>query len=200
MSIAEVPRIGLASAGMPMTPEEFDAIGDYDDNYDYELINGVLVVTPIPLEEESEPNEELGYWLRRYRDDHPEGGRLDLTLAERHVRVGSNRRRADRVIWAGLGRKPDTDVDPPTIVVEFVSEGRRNWLRDSVEKQREYLAIGVVEYWVIDRFRRTMTVYRNDQAEQVAPEADIYHTDLLPGFDLPLADLLAIADRWADAG
>jgi Uma2 family endonuclease len=37
---------------MLMTPEEFDAVTDYDERFAYELVNGVLVVTPIPSEAE----------------------------------------------------------------------------------------------------------------------------------------------------
>jgi Uma2 family endonuclease len=96
--------LGPSSAGLLMTPEEFDAVNDYDDRYRYELIHGVLVVTPIPSEAEGDPNEELGYWLRMYRDNHPQGSALDKTLAERYIRLSESRRRPDRVIWAGLGR------------------------------------------------------------------------------------------------
>ncbi len=55
------------------------------------------------------------------------------------------------------------------------------------------------EYWVIDRFRREMTVFRGTEAEQVILETQSYTTDLLPGFDLPLGRLLEMADRYRDA-
>ena len=58
-----------------MTPEEFDAVTAYDERYAYELINGVLVVTPIPSEAESDPNEELGVMLRTHQANHPRGWR-----------------------------------------------------------------------------------------------------------------------------
>src|SRR5437016_2692933 len=63
-------RIGPRSAGMSMTPEEFDAVppGRWDDRYRYELIRGVLVVAPIAGNAEVDPNEELGYLLRLYKD------------------------------------------------------------------------------------------------------------------------------------
>ena len=51
------------------------------------------------------------------------------------------------------------------------------------------LAAGVEEYWVIDRFRRIMTVYRRSVAGptyDIVTEAQTYQTDLLPGFVLPL--------------
>ena len=53
--------LGPESAGMLLTPEEFDAVTDYDDQFRYELIRGVLVVTPIPAEAEAAPNDE---WAR----------------------------------------------------------------------------------------------------------------------------------------
>lgn len=189
---------GPKSNGILMTPREFDR-ADFEDGWRYELINGVLVVSPPPLRNERDPNGELEYWLRRYQADHPLGRTLDLTLAGETVRTRVGRRRADRVIWAGLGRQPDAETDVPTIDIEYVSIGKRDWLRDYEEKRREYLALGVAEYWVIDRFRRTMTVYRNPPrlpAEQVITEAGVYRTDLLPGFELPLARLFAVADRW----
>src|SRR3954454_21752781 len=110
MSMSKVrtrPRISPSSAGLRMTGEEFDAIANFDERYRYELVHGVLVVTPIPLEAEADPNEELGHWLREYRDRHPQGSILDLTLQERYIPMGDSRRRPDRVIWAGLGRRPD---------------------------------------------------------------------------------------------
>jgi Uma2 family endonuclease len=194
------PRIGLESAGISMTPEEFDAITDYDDRYRYELIHGVLVATPFASIFERDPNEDLGYLLRLYREQHPQGVSLDATIGEEYITTTPDtRRRADRVIWAGLGRVPDLGSDVPTIVVEFVSPGKRAWRRDYEEKRREYLAIGVVEYWIIDRFDRTMTVFRNrpgTEGERTIKDAEIYRTELLPGFDLPLARLLSAADQW----
>ena len=110
-----------------------------------------------------------------------------------------NRRRADRVIWAGLGRLPGLN-EPPTIVVEFVSKGRISRERDYVAKRAEYREVGVKQYWIIDRFARSMTVCifaeEGDQ-ELVIPAGQTYSTGLLPGFELPLARLIDPANRWA---
>ena len=54
------------------------------------------------------------------------------------------------------------------------------------------------EYWVIDRFRRIMTVYRPGPigpVHQVVLESQAYETPLLPGFVLPLARIFGAADR-----
>lgn len=189
------------AAGLRMTPEEFDSIGEgqYDANFRYELVDGVLVVNPIEREGHSNPNEHLGYLLRDYQTRSPQGKVLDATLPERYIFLPRSRRKADRVLWAGLGRRPDPKNDPPTIVVEFVSVGKRNWMRDYVQKREEYLGIGVKEYWIVDPFRRQMIVYfaaGGDSQERTLVEGEIYTTILLPGFELPLAQLLAAADYW----
>jgi Uma2 family endonuclease len=194
--------LGPRLVGTAMTPEEFDAVEEYDENYHYELINGVLIVVPIPLAEERSPNDVLGHWLLDYKRRHPQGSALDATLPQHYVRTPANRRLADRVLWAGLGRMPDRRRDLPTIVVDFVSRARRDRQREYVDKRREYMEAGVAEYWIIDRFRRTLTVVRNQPGgplEIVIRENETYQPPLLPGFELPLTPLLAAADAWAQA-
>jgi Uma2 family endonuclease len=191
--------LGLEHSGIMMTPDEFDAIEEWDDTFRYELIRGLLIVSPYPLEPERDVNDELGCLLRSYQPCHPQGTALDVTLHEQTVRTGDNRRRADRVLWAGLGRRPDPVVDIPTIVVDFVSAARRDCLRDYQVKCREYLSCGVAEYWLLDRFRRTLTVTRHQPPgpeQQVLGEHDLYRTPRLPGFELPLARLFAVTDDW----
>jgi Uma2 family endonuclease len=152
-----------------MTPEEFDAIDDWDENYRYELVNGVLIVVPPVGAGERSPNDKLGYLIQFFQEMLP--------------------------IWIGLGRAPDVDHDVPAIVVEFVSRSRRDVRRDYVQKRLEYLEAGVREYWVIDRFRRRMTVFRADGSTLEFTESETYQPPLMPGFELPLPRLFAAADR-----
>jgi len=201
-TLRESATIGPGMAGTLMTPEEFQTAENWDENYVYELINGVLIVSPPPGEGERGPNGLLDYELRDYQKRHPQGSALDYTLPEQDIRIGNTIRRADRAIWAGLGRIPNVRRDVPTIAIEFVSDSRRDRLRDYEQKRDEYLSVGVREYWVIDRFRRQMTVYRpdgEDFSEQVVAEGQRYATPLLPGFELDLEKLLAEADKLADA-
>lgn len=195
-----VPRLDKSSNGILMTPDEFDAVPEWNENYRYELINGVVVVSPAVTVSEADPNEELGRLLRNYQESHPQGVALDFTVDERDVRVGENTvRRCDRALWIGLGRLPDVKQDIPAIIVEFVSRGKRNRTRDYVHKRSEYLAAGVKEYWVINRFTKTMHVFSaplEANLERVLPENENYTTPLLPGFELPLSRILAKALRW----
>jgi Uma2 family endonuclease len=192
-------RLGPELAGTLMTTEEFDAVEDYDECWRYELIHGILVVNPIPLEAQVGPNEHLGFLLKLYKHQHPEGAALDETLPERYIRIKGSRRLADRVIWAGLGRRPRPRRDLPTIAVEFVSAGKRNRRRDYEEKRKEYLEVGIVEYGLFDRFDRILTVFRRSRPQKkVVAEGETYRTLLLPGFELPVGQILEVADRWAE--
>ena len=119
-----VREFGPYSAGTRMTPREFDH-AEFVEGWRYELINGVLVVSSAPLENERDPNDELGFLLRKYQQEHPQGSILDSTLPEQTIRTHANRRVADRAIWVGLGRLPKRS-EAPAIVIEFVSKGKRN--------------------------------------------------------------------------
>ena len=191
---------------MVMTQDEFEQ-ADWEPGYRYELIHGVMVVTPPPLEEERDANEQLGYWLRQYQESHPQGGALDLTLPAHNVRTTTGNRRCDRAVWTGLGRRPRTrgpvaQRDALSIIVEFPSSRVADLRRDYQEKSDEYRQVGVQEYWIVDRFRRQMTVHRVEGgqcARRTIGGSGTYQTSLLPGFQLPLGKLLAVSDKYRTA-
>ncbi|MCI0357779.1 MAG: Uma2 family endonuclease [Planctomycetaceae bacterium] len=212
MSIAELPVappdeqtplcLHAGSNGILMSVEEFESLTeeDCDPRFRYELINGVVVVNPPPGDFEIDANDELGRLLRNYQAT-PQGKVLDKTLFERDVRTKVGIRRVDRALWIGFGRSIRSKRDRATILVEFVSPGKRAALRDYQEKRDEYLEMGAKEYWVIDRFRRTMTVYFQkpaNPAERVVMESETYTTPLLPGFELPLKRIVELASQYAE--
>jgi len=181
-------RLSRRSNGMEMTSPEFDGVEDWDLCYRFELVRGVVIVNPLASDCESAIGDRLGYFLRSYLHEHPNGSVLDLTLPERYIYLpDGSRRRADRVIWAGLGRVPDPKKDPPS---------RRDRQRDYEIKRAEYRQVGIAEYWIVDRFQRIMTVSFADGTECLVQESMNYETPRLPGFVLPLQTLLTAADRW----
>ena len=190
--------LGADSAGLLMTLDEFEAIEheNVDPRYRYELINGVVVVSPPPSDGEARPNDVLGHLLWSYLESHKQGKCLDDTMCEREVKTRVGIRRVDRAMRIGFGRRIRSKRDPATIIVEFVGPGKRAFLRDYEEKRDEYLELGAKEYWVIDRFQKTMTVYFQPPAKlakRVVAEGETYKTPLLPGFKLPLKRLLDLA-------
>lgn len=183
--------------GLVMSPQEFDKLveqGDFDELYSYELVNGVLIVNAFPSRFETDPNEELGHWIRNFQESHP--GIVNKTLYEQYIYTNNSRRRADRLIWAGYGESFDVDEDLPTIAVEFVAQRRRDQLRDYEHKRSEYLALGIAEYWVFNRFARNLTIFRPATAGpevQLVSDQEIYHPTLMPGFELPVGKLLDVS-------
>ncbi len=188
--------LGPWANGMLMTPEEFDTATEWDPDYRYELVNGVLIVHDFAEIGVRVQTERLGYLLLRYQERHPEGHHLDATVFSEPIATMTSRWIAHRAIWAGMGRFPQSGRDIPTIAVEFTSESSRDRKRDFVHKRQEYEEIGVREYWVIDRFRRQMTVFRGPDTH-IVPDTEVYRTDLLPGFELPLAKLFSEAEAWS---
>jgi Uma2 family endonuclease len=202
VSDARTLPYGPRDAGIPLNADEFEA-ADFQHGWRYELIHGVLVVSPSPREEERDANEQLGFWLRAYQQSE-RGNLLDLTLPEQDLRVQTHIRRCDRAIWCGLGRLPRTrgrvaERDPPAIVIEFPSSRPADQRRDYEEKAIEYRDLGVKEYWILDRFRRSMTAWswkRGTWSQRLLSEKQSYQTPLLPGFRLSLRALFAISDRY----
>lgn len=202
MSIAELPtihRLKPEDNGLQMTPAEFDAVEDWDRDYVFELVQGVVIVSPAPGPAQRHPNDVLGHWIRSYQESHPEGACVDDTMQEQYIAVSNGRRRADRAIWVGLGRTPTVERDVPQIAIEFVSERRRDRHRDYIVKRAEYRDAGVVEYWVIDGYDRTVTVFGRD-FEKKYGEAQTLRSALLPGFELSIGELMKAIDRYQPAG
>lgn len=181
--------------GRQMSAAEFDSLSGLPAGYRYELINGVLIVSPFPGIGERDANGELEFLLRDYQRRHPKGTSLQLTVAEQDLRFGSTRRRCDRAIWCGGTNTPDPVHDLPQIVIEIVSQRQRDRQRDYEIKRDEYLRAGIREYWVIDRFERQLSVSAASQTRTYSSN-DSYQTELLPGFELNLAELFKLTDRW----
>lgn len=181
--------------GRQMSAAEFDTLSGLPAGYRYELINGVLIVSPFPGIGERDANDYLGYLLRNYQLNSPLGKALTLTAPEQDLRFGSTRRRCDRAIWCGETNTTDPVHDLPQIVIEIVSQRQRDRQRDYEIKRDEYLRAGIREYWMIDRFDRKLSVSAAAQTRTYNSN-DSYQTELLPGFELNLADLFKLTDRW----
>jgi len=192
--------IGADSAGVRMTPEEFDSFeeGEWDELYRYEFVNGVLVVRELESDEICDLNQRLGneFWLWMRNEDR--AGEQFRTLPNRYLYLKRSRRLVHRMVWTGIhGRPKSTDI--PAIAVDFLSPGTRYWKRDYEVRCDEYLSAGVREYCVVDCLERKVSVFRQDDGRsrtQVIDENGAYRTSVLPGFELPLKSWFAELDKW----
>jgi Uma2 family endonuclease len=80
----------------------------------------------------------------------------------------------------------------PELIIEIMSPEDR-W-SDVMEKLEEYFAIGVQVIWVADPRRQQVYVYRSlTQVERLTVEDVLSGGDLLPGFQVSVAELFGVA-------
>jgi Uma2 family endonuclease len=106
---------------------------------------------------------------------------------------------APDVVWISHQRLSEAEDEKghlrlaPELVVEVLSPGRANELRDQVLKLDLYRRRGVTEYWIVDWIRRMVQVYRRvgDDLSLVstAGDGDTLTSPLLPGFSLAVTHL-----------
>jgi Uma2 family endonuclease len=197
--MATVLKIGPGDHGRPMTLEEFTA-GDYEEGYQYELIDGKLYVSPRP----NLPQGFIETWifraLDRYSDAHPDV----LNYVHPNARVFVPGRPGVTNPEPDVAAYHDFPLDlpfreirwqdaSPVLVVEVLSLDDPD--KDLVRNVALYLEVpSIREYWILDTrqnpARPTMQVYRRrgrrwQRAIEVAP-GERYTTRLLPGFELIL--------------
>ena len=87
-------------------------------------------------------------------------------------------------------RKPTIYAIAPDLAVEILSEG--NTAREMKRKLREYFQAGVRLVWYIDPRTRTARAYMGvKECTEIGPDGSLLGGEVLPGFELPLAELFA---------
>lgn len=114
-----------------------------DDGNRYELLDGVLLVTPAPIR----PHQRVLIVLLRAIEDADHltlPAPVDLPFAEDTVL------QPDLCVWLAGGKDPfyDDPDRPPDLVVEVSSPSTRR--RDLTIKRDRYAAEGLHEYWFVD--------------------------------------------------
>jgi Uma2 family endonuclease len=193
-------RIGPADRDRTMTLEEFlDA--DVVEGYRYELARGVLEVNQVPNDPHGGVVSNLYFAAVRYADQHP---RVIL-------RVGGGNE--FQFIIPGLisGRNPDLGVvlrgapkdgrgrRRAALAAGVVSRGSVD--REYVTKREEYLAYGLLEYWIVDPLERKVTVltrHGDTWAEAVFRGDQVIASLVLPGFATTVAELWVGVDEADD--
>lgn len=194
---SKVIRIGPADDGRPMSLKEFGPI-KVQEGFHYELGRGRIEVSDIPRLPHGKQLSALRRQLFRYDDANPGrirdifgGGECKITIP-----TTESERHPDLAVYLSDSPPGDQPWDEwvPEIVVEFVSKSSAR--RDYGEKAEDYLAAGVREYWIIDRFKQLLTVLARagdawDRREYGPDEP--HATPLLPGFTLTCGPLFAAA-------
>ncbi|GAA1150533.1 Uma2 family endonuclease [Ornithinicoccus hortensis] len=128
----------------PLTLEDFEAIRDVEDGHRYELIDGVLVVTPSPVPRHQQVVTELLFLLR---STITPGHRV--YAAPLDVRLGTDTVVQPDLLVAAPATVTAGWVDgPPALVVEVLSPSTRSF--DLGAKLLRYEQAGTPSYWVVD--------------------------------------------------
>ena len=193
--MATVTQLGPGDHGRTLTLELFTE-SDYEQGYQYELIEGRLYVTPRPNQPHDWIQRFLYEELAIYRRAHPEV--INCVSAQARVYVPgmtwTTAPEPDVVAYRDFptDRQPNVaweDVSP-ILVVEIISESDPD--KDLIRNVDLYLQVpSIQEYWVLDNrqeaARPTMRVFRRSgdgwDTQDVA-FGETYTTPLLPEFSL----------------
>src|SRR5579885_1090925 len=192
-----VVKLGPADHGRPMTLEEFCA-GDYQEGYQYELIDGKLYVSPLPNLPQGLAERWIYLKLQRYSDEHPES--LNFVYGKCRVfvpgRPGVTNPEPDVTAYRDFPLDQEfqsirwEDVNP-VLVVEVLSLDDPD--KDLVRNVELYgLVPSIKEYWILDTREDVehpgLLVYRRGRGRKwrlltVEPD-ERYSTSLLPDFEM----------------
>lgn len=179
--------------GLRLSAEEFFALPD--DGNDYELIDGVLVMSPSPT-----PRHQLvAKVVLRQLDDYVERGKLGLVLYETDVRLPTPPGARDlvyrpEILYIAANRvgqiRGRIDI-APDLIVEVVSPDSRSL--DTQTKRDDYERTGVREYWLIDPDAARLVFFqlRNGKFVEAVGSTTSYASEVVPGFMLDLAPVRA---------
>ena len=129
-----------------ITPEEFEAMPK-NDHCKYELIDGIVMMTPSPSFEHQVVGVNL---ISEFR------AALKSTdcrvLYEYDIKFHGDIYKPDLMVFC-----KNRDAMPPDIIIEILSPSTRR--RDLTLKLFKYEAMGIKEYWIVDPKTLTVTVH-----------------------------------------
>jgi Uma2 family endonuclease len=145
----------------PWTRDELDRLPD--DGNRYEVLDGALLVTPLPAPIHWRLTARLTGLISAYCDRH----RIGFVTVPGAVPNGDSELQPDvaAVLAPSLPiDAPRGDLPLPALVVEILSPSTRR--RDLGVKRAAYLRWGISEYWIVDPDRRQVNVVRRDREDE----------------------------------
>lgn len=161
----------------------------------YEIIDGELYVSTQPSWQHQYICVAVSTPLKVWSDETG----LGVVLTAPGVIFAEDDNAAPDVVWVSRERLATIEgsgghlYGPPELVVEVLSPGRTNQMRDREAKLDLYGRRGVSEYWLTEWESKTVEVYRREGAglilvARLGPGGSLT-SPLLPGFSCPVATL-----------
>jgi Uma2 family endonuclease len=187
----------MATTTRRLTFEDLELIPEEQEGDRHELIDGELVVTPVPVMK----HQIVSMNLIRHLDRHIVTGELGMVFhPPTGIRFTPDNLLVPDICFVAQDRLhvigPKTIDAAPDLVVEILSPGTRR--RDLETKQALYARFGVQEYWVVDPDAETVTVLAlvGDRYEPVPPgDHGVIASRVLPEFTLAVNDVFAGVER-----
>lgn len=169
----------------------------------YELVNGVLVAMPPESPENLDIAKGLMFALARcvpisliaYNTEiEVSGGRATCRLPDLVVHTEDSKAAIQGTTRATITR----DMPPPALVVEVVSPGEQNRIRDYRYKHTEYAARCIAEYWIVDPQQQQITMCQwvegqYENAVFAGTQPIVSH--VLPTFNLTAQQVLTLEQQ-----
>ena len=176
-----------------LTAEEFEHLPD--DGKLYELIDGVRREILHLTMWQGEVEVNLAMRLHTHiRDRVP--GRVSIGKVAFILRRNPDRVRAADVAFIRQERVPPVEERQhimeviPDLVVEILS--KHDTVEEISDKIDDWLGAGVQMLWVVDPFRRTLTIYQPGRDPTLLGEHGTLEGDpVVPGFRCPVAEIFA---------
>ncbi len=185
-----VPHVTELNSGEKITAGDFSS-ATTQPPFRYERVRGRLVVLAPRGPEHRHVSRPFRRKLNAYWDAH-----LDVVEdvdIEGWVNITDETERIPDICVYLTASNTQSAVPSrvPDLIFEFVSADRSDQERDYIDKRADYHAIGVKEYVIVDRFKKSaliLTWQEADYAERVLPATENYTSPLLPGLEVPLSE------------
>ena len=165
-----------------------------DDGNRYEVIDGVLYMSPSPIVRHQRVSRNLSLllsaWVKKTNAGEVLFAPMDVVLSENNVVQPDilfvSNERSSIIEEKNLQGAPD-------LLIEILSEGNRR--HDEVRKRILYESFGVKEYWIVDPVLETIKVYRLEETqfkktnEWSLESEDTITSPLLPTFEHSLEEV-----------
>ncbi len=173
--------MGMPAAQADWTVEMLDALPD--DGQRYEIIDGVLHVTPAPSDVHQFVAGEFYARLREYLRGSALARAIYSPADVRKPDRSRNRVQPDVfVVRLSEGQRPSYPYDLSDLLLVIEVQSPSNPLYDYHTKRALYLASGVAEYWVVDASARIVSRWRNrDDPGEVFGQRIEWHPAGMPG-------------------
>lgn len=163
-----------------------------DDRNRYEIINGELIMTPVPktIHQDVVGNlfYELNDFIRKDKLGKVYTAPFDVLLGKKNVV------QPDILFIAKENKKIITEDNvrgAPDLIVEVLSPTTAYY--DLIEKKELYEKFGVREYWIVDPKKQWVEIYtledKKYKSHQQAEKSGKINSKLLKGFELKLKEI-----------